>query len=323
VHGVWRGLARGLQRAVLLIDKVRSHHASTAGCLSSASFSGSVAVIDSQSQAPVFLTRDAHAAEAWCCTWLDHDLFATGADDCQLKLWDRRCPEAAVSSVRPHDAGVTYLGPAPVAGGDCLGGGVFASGSYDGFVGCRRRRVWLRNAVVIRSVKLWDLRAIPSGSSKGGRGCLSTLQIEGGGVWGIDWRRRADGGWLGAVAGMCERASLALPFELKVLRFARYSGVHMIHLAPASCGGMLQLLHSSQAIHGDGALVRDLLSSHDRNQASPRFQPSSCGNRCMAAAGCPASVTQTRLWCRAHFTTNRFECRGGHSWAIVAAQHRA
>ena len=55
-----------------------------------------------------------------------------------------------------------------------------------------------------------------------------------------------------------------------MLRFARYSGVHMIRLAPAS-GGMLQLIDSTQAIHGDGALVRDLPSSHDRKQASPRF----------------------------------------------------
>jgi hypothetical protein len=126
---------------------------------------------------------------------------------------------------------------------------------------------------VVRSVKLWDLRAIPAGSSKGGRGCLCSLQIEGGGVWGIDWMRRADGEWLGAVAGMYERAPRVLQHGFKVLRFARYSGVHMIRLAPDSCpagGGMLQLIDSTQAIHGDGALVRDSPPSHDRTQASPR-----------------------------------------------------
>jgi hypothetical protein len=95
---------------------------------------------------------------------------------------------------------------------------------------------------------------------------MCSLQIEGGGVWSIDWMRRADGEWLGAVAGMYERAWRVLPHRLKVLRFARYSGVHMIRLAPAS-GGMLQLIDSTQAIHGDGALVRDV-TAQPRSQAS-------------------------------------------------------
>jgi hypothetical protein len=52
-----------------------------------------------------------------------------------------------------------------------------------------------------RTVRLWDARAIGSGCSKG-RGCLATLAIDDSGVWQIDWMRRADGSWLGAVAGM-------------------------------------------------------------------------------------------------------------------------
>ena len=125
-------MERRLRVDVLLIDKVSPQHVSSDVHPSPASASGNVAVIDAQSQTPVFLTHGAHAAEAWCCAWLDHNLFATGADDCQLKLWDRRSPASAVSSVWPHDAGVTYLGRAPVEGSDCMGGAAFASGSYDG-----------------------------------------------------------------------------------------------------------------------------------------------------------------------------------------------
>ncbi len=125
-------MAYRLHVDVLLIDKVSPQHLSTNVDHSLASASGNVAVIDAQSQTPVFLTHGAHSAEAWCCSWLDHNLFATGADDCQIKLWDRRSPSSAVFSVCPHDAGVTYLGRAPVAGNDCMGGSAFASGSYDG-----------------------------------------------------------------------------------------------------------------------------------------------------------------------------------------------
>jgi WD40 repeat protein len=88
-------------------------------------------VVDPQApQAPAFLTLDAHAAEAWCCAWLDSDVFASGADDCTLKLWDRRSPGAAVCSVRSHSAGVTFVGPAP--GAEANGSPLFISGGYDG-----------------------------------------------------------------------------------------------------------------------------------------------------------------------------------------------
>jgi hypothetical protein len=62
----------------------------------------------------------------------------SGADDCTFKLWDRRSPAAAASSVRSHEAGVTFLGRVPDAGGagasDAAGGSchVIVSGSYDG-----------------------------------------------------------------------------------------------------------------------------------------------------------------------------------------------
>jgi WD40 repeat protein len=98
--------------------------------------SGSVAVVDPQSPgAPTFVTSAAHSAEAWCCAWLDNDVFMSGADDCTFKLWDRRAPAAAVCSVRAHDAGVTFLGRAPcAAAADAAPGDsqLFVSGSYDG-----------------------------------------------------------------------------------------------------------------------------------------------------------------------------------------------
>jgi hypothetical protein len=55
----------------------------------------------------------------------------SGADDCTFKLWDRRSPTTAVSSVRSHDAGVTFLGRAPNADAAACGH-VFVSGGYDG-----------------------------------------------------------------------------------------------------------------------------------------------------------------------------------------------
>jgi hypothetical protein len=115
---------------VLLIDKVTSSRASYASAVSPAFGSGSVAVVDPQSpQAPAFVTHGAHAAEAWCCAWLDDHVFMSGADDCTFKLWDRRSPTAAACSVRAHDAGVTFLGRAPDGS---AGSQAFVSGSYDG-----------------------------------------------------------------------------------------------------------------------------------------------------------------------------------------------
>jgi WD40 repeat protein len=167
-------------------------------------YSGAVAIIDTESPAaPVTLTPGAHAAEAWCCCWLGNDVFASGADDCQFKLWDRRSPWTAISSVRCHDAGVTFLGKASFAGDGGASIDTFVSGSYDGsvlaafkcFVGCFTD--------FCSTIKLWDARAIGPGSSKGGGGCLDTLEIDGAGVWDIDWMQEANGDWLGAVAGMC------------------------------------------------------------------------------------------------------------------------
>ena len=115
---------------------------------------------------------------------------------------------------------------------------------------------------------------IGPGSSRGGRGCLASLEIEGGGVWAIDWTKEEDGNWLGAVAGMCESQPLerrfcvaanALLFFLNPFTLApalmlnRYSGLHVLSFSSSAVGGnssaVLQLLDSSH-IHGDGALVR-------------------------------------------------------------------
>jgi WD40 repeat protein len=161
-------------------------------------------VIDAQSpDQPLFLTRNAHAAEVWCCAWLSCDLFMTGADDCMFKLWDRRCPEAAVSSVRSHDAGVTFLGRTPGAANPNACDDVFASGSYDGYACLCLQRCWRPKLIaVFRSIKLWDMRVLGPGTSKGGRGCLASLDIEGGGVWAVDWAPLPNGGYLGAVAAM-------------------------------------------------------------------------------------------------------------------------
>lgn len=124
------------------------------------------------------------------------------------------------------------------------------------------------------TIKLWDMRAIGSGPSKGGRGCLAKLEIEGGGVWAIDWMKLKDGNWIGAVAGMCVYPFsehllfyLASPVNMFLLVslidpisniFPRYSGVHVVGLSStngAVGGSRLQLLDSNQKIHGDGALV--------------------------------------------------------------------
>ena len=130
LHGVCRIVARGFAVVVLLINKVKPCCPSCAAAVSPAHDSGAVAVVDPQSpQAPAFVTHGAHAAEAWCCAWLDNDVFMSGADDCTFKLWDRRSPTAAICSVRAHDAGVTFLGRAPTAS---AGSQVFLSGSYDG-----------------------------------------------------------------------------------------------------------------------------------------------------------------------------------------------
>ncbi len=118
-----------------------------------------------------------------------------------------------------------------------------------------------------RIVKVWDARAMGAESSKRGQGCLASLEIHGAGVWAIDWMQRDDGKWLGAVAGMCGSslchatsqvdALPSHPFTLTAPN--RYSGLHLISLslaAAAPSNPVLQLAHSSESIHGDGALVR-------------------------------------------------------------------
>lgn len=135
LHGVRRVLAFRFALAVLLTNQV--HPALTqpfrTAVFSHVSSSGAVAVVDPQVPlAPVFVTNGAHSAEAWCCAWLDNDVFMSGADDCTFKLWDRRCPAAAVRSVRAHEAGVTFLGRAPDAADPAGSCQVFLSGGYDG-----------------------------------------------------------------------------------------------------------------------------------------------------------------------------------------------
>ena len=49
-----------------------------------------------------------HDHEIWVTSWLDENTFATGSDDCSLKLWDIRCPEMAIKT-RRFDAGVTSI----------------------------------------------------------------------------------------------------------------------------------------------------------------------------------------------------------------------
>ena len=121
--------------AVLLTNQVRPALAQPfcTAVVSRVSASGAVAVVDPQApHAPAFVTHGAHSAEAWCCAWLDNDVFMSGADDCTFKLWDRRCPATAVRSVRAHEAGVTFLGRAPDAADPAGSCQVFLSGGYDG-----------------------------------------------------------------------------------------------------------------------------------------------------------------------------------------------
>ena len=101
--------------------------------------------------------------------------------------------------------------------------------------------------------------------SKRGQGCLASLEIRGAGVWAIDWMQQEDGNWLGAVAGMCKPSLCHLPRRMLLRCLCkplptpppdRYSGLHLLSLSLAAGSAVLQLLHSSESIHGDGALVR-------------------------------------------------------------------